>query len=190
EGSARVNKDQHNSANPTADSVIGELKQHGGSKFDYSTTATGSQRGVLQPKQKIEDSAKCEEMQRLHGKARTARYIPVRQLTGMRTSRYRAVPALAACGLRVTAGDFSFRLPARGEIEATVVASSFANSLFSTFSFMLFSFSFLLFPLLSLFIWSRWYTPLQLLIRLSVLVPKRKDHINYMIEPQKELYRF
>ncbi|RZS01753.1 hypothetical protein BHM03_00031661 [Ensete ventricosum] len=124
------------------------------------------------------------------GKARTARYIPVRQLTGMRTSRYRAVPALAACGLRVTAGDFSFRLPARGEIEATVVASSFANSLFSTFSFMLFSFSFLLFPLLSLFIWSRWYTPLQLLIRLSVLVPKRKDHINYMIEPQKELYRF
>ncbi|RWV97172.1 hypothetical protein GW17_00040058 [Ensete ventricosum] len=27
--------------------------------------ATGSQGGVLQPKQKIEDSAKCEEMQRL-----------------------------------------------------------------------------------------------------------------------------
>ncbi|RZS16117.1 hypothetical protein BHM03_00048067, partial [Ensete ventricosum] len=41
-GSARTNKDQHNSANPTPDSVIGELKQHGGSEFDYSTTATKS----------------------------------------------------------------------------------------------------------------------------------------------------
>ncbi|RRT78871.1 hypothetical protein B296_00001668 [Ensete ventricosum] len=42
EGSARVNKDQHNSANPTPDSVIGELKQYGGSEFDYSTIATES----------------------------------------------------------------------------------------------------------------------------------------------------
>ncbi|RRT36267.1 hypothetical protein B296_00049375 [Ensete ventricosum] len=42
EGSVRTNKDQHNSANPTPDSVIGELKQHGGSKFDYSATATES----------------------------------------------------------------------------------------------------------------------------------------------------
>ncbi|RWW17980.1 hypothetical protein GW17_00018058 [Ensete ventricosum] len=42
EGSVKVNKDRHNSANPTPESVIGELKQHGGSKFDYSTTATES----------------------------------------------------------------------------------------------------------------------------------------------------
>ncbi|RZS03554.1 hypothetical protein BHM03_00033743, partial [Ensete ventricosum] len=42
EGSARVNKDQHNLANPTPESVIGELKQHGGSEFDYSTTAVES----------------------------------------------------------------------------------------------------------------------------------------------------
>ncbi|RWW69912.1 hypothetical protein BHE74_00022459 [Ensete ventricosum] len=42
EGSVRTNKDQHNSANPTPDSVIGELKQHGGSEFDYSTTAAES----------------------------------------------------------------------------------------------------------------------------------------------------
>ncbi|RRT66142.1 hypothetical protein B296_00002553 [Ensete ventricosum] len=41
-GSARVNKDQHNSANPILESVIGELKQHGGSEFNYSTTATES----------------------------------------------------------------------------------------------------------------------------------------------------
>ncbi|RWV99729.1 hypothetical protein GW17_00037352 [Ensete ventricosum] len=39
-GSARTNKDQHNSANPTLDSVIGELKQHDGSEFDYLTTTT------------------------------------------------------------------------------------------------------------------------------------------------------
>ncbi|RWW50983.1 hypothetical protein BHE74_00042707, partial [Ensete ventricosum] len=36
-GSARVNKDQHNSANPTPDLATGELKQHGRSEFDYST---------------------------------------------------------------------------------------------------------------------------------------------------------
>ncbi|RWW49125.1 hypothetical protein BHE74_00044777 [Ensete ventricosum] len=42
EGSVRTNKDQHNLANPTSDSVIGELKQHGGSEFDYSTTAAES----------------------------------------------------------------------------------------------------------------------------------------------------
>ncbi|RRT79914.1 hypothetical protein B296_00002503 [Ensete ventricosum] len=42
ERSTRVNKDQHNSANPTPDLVIGELKQHGGSEFDYSTTAMES----------------------------------------------------------------------------------------------------------------------------------------------------
>ncbi|RWW08810.1 hypothetical protein GW17_00027732 [Ensete ventricosum] len=41
-GSARTNKDQHNSANPTPDSVIGELKLHGGLEFDYSTTAAES----------------------------------------------------------------------------------------------------------------------------------------------------
>ncbi|RZS22464.1 hypothetical protein BHM03_00055252 [Ensete ventricosum] len=37
-----TNKDQHNLANPTSDSVIGELKQHDGSEFDYSTTAAES----------------------------------------------------------------------------------------------------------------------------------------------------
>ncbi|RWV78515.1 hypothetical protein GW17_00060515, partial [Ensete ventricosum] len=42
ERSVRVNKDQHNSANPTLDSVIGELKQYGGSKFDYSTIVAES----------------------------------------------------------------------------------------------------------------------------------------------------
>ncbi|RWW80264.1 hypothetical protein BHE74_00011399 [Ensete ventricosum] len=66
--SARINKDQHNSTNPTPESIISELKQHGGSEFDYSTTAAESSwepRGVLQPKQEIEDSAKGEEMQRL-----------------------------------------------------------------------------------------------------------------------------
>ncbi|RWW39874.1 hypothetical protein BHE74_00054752 [Ensete ventricosum] len=67
EGSARTNKDQHNSANPTPDSVIGELKQHGGLEFDYSTTMVGSQKGMLQPKQKIEDSTKCKEMQLYSG---------------------------------------------------------------------------------------------------------------------------
>ncbi|RWV85873.1 hypothetical protein GW17_00052294, partial [Ensete ventricosum] len=39
------------------------------SSFDYSTTAAESgwePKGVLQPKQKIDDSAKCEVMQRLH----------------------------------------------------------------------------------------------------------------------------
>ncbi|RWW18731.1 hypothetical protein GW17_00017260 [Ensete ventricosum] len=60
-GSARINKDQYNLADPTPESVIGELKQHGRSEFNYSTTATKSNwepRGVLQPEQKIEDSAK------------------------------------------------------------------------------------------------------------------------------------
>ncbi|RZS19091.1 hypothetical protein BHM03_00051439 [Ensete ventricosum] len=42
EGSARTNKDQHNSANPTPDSVIGELKQHGGLEFDYLKTTAES----------------------------------------------------------------------------------------------------------------------------------------------------
>ncbi|RRT42289.1 hypothetical protein B296_00038372 [Ensete ventricosum] len=42
EGSMRVNKDQHNSANPTPDSFVGELKQYGESEFDYSTIATES----------------------------------------------------------------------------------------------------------------------------------------------------
>ncbi|RWV87680.1 hypothetical protein GW17_00050300 [Ensete ventricosum] len=42
ERSARTNKDHYNSANPTPDSIIGELKQHGGSEFDYSTTAAES----------------------------------------------------------------------------------------------------------------------------------------------------
>ncbi|RWV87244.1 hypothetical protein GW17_00050790 [Ensete ventricosum] len=67
-GIADINKDQHSSASSTQESIIGELKQHGGSEFDYSTTAVESSwepRGVLQPKQKIEDSAKGEEMQRL-----------------------------------------------------------------------------------------------------------------------------
>ncbi|RZS12948.1 hypothetical protein BHM03_00044462 [Ensete ventricosum] len=41
-GSVRTNKNQHNSANPTPESIIGELKQHGGSEFNYSTTATES----------------------------------------------------------------------------------------------------------------------------------------------------
>ncbi|RRT58954.1 hypothetical protein B296_00030232, partial [Ensete ventricosum] len=41
-GSVRTNKDQHNLANPTPDSVIGELKQHDGSEFDYSTTTAES----------------------------------------------------------------------------------------------------------------------------------------------------
>ncbi|RZR84666.1 hypothetical protein BHM03_00011535 [Ensete ventricosum] len=63
EGSAEINKDQHSSANATQESVIDELKQHDGSEFDNSTTAAESNwesRGVLQPKQKIEDSAKDE----------------------------------------------------------------------------------------------------------------------------------
>ncbi|RWW18427.1 hypothetical protein GW17_00017590 [Ensete ventricosum] len=53
---------------PTPESVISKLKQYGGSKFDYSTIATESSwepRGVLQPEQKIEDSANGKEMQRL-----------------------------------------------------------------------------------------------------------------------------
>ncbi|RWW52588.1 hypothetical protein BHE74_00040968 [Ensete ventricosum] len=64
----KINKDQHSSANLTQESVIGELKQPGGSVFDYLTTAEESSwepRGVLQSEQKIEDSAKGEEMQRL-----------------------------------------------------------------------------------------------------------------------------
>ncbi|RWW85751.1 hypothetical protein BHE74_00005541 [Ensete ventricosum] len=68
EGSAEINKNQHSSVNPTQESAIGELKQHGGLEFDYSTTTTESNwepRGVLQPKQKIEDLVKGEEMQRL-----------------------------------------------------------------------------------------------------------------------------
>ncbi|RWW18064.1 hypothetical protein GW17_00017967 [Ensete ventricosum] len=59
--SARINKDQHNSADPTPESVIGELKQHGGSEFDYSTTAAESNwepRGVLQPEEKIKEFSK------------------------------------------------------------------------------------------------------------------------------------
>ncbi|RWW37608.1 hypothetical protein BHE74_00057258 [Ensete ventricosum] len=56
EGSVRTNKDQHNSANPTPDSVIGELKQHGGSEFDYSTIAT---EGGWEPKGRI--VAKAED---------------------------------------------------------------------------------------------------------------------------------
>ncbi|RWV88680.1 hypothetical protein GW17_00049213 [Ensete ventricosum] len=47
--------------------VIGQGR-YGGSEFDYSTVAAESSwepRGVLQPEQKIEDSAKGEEMQRL-----------------------------------------------------------------------------------------------------------------------------
>ncbi|RRT32407.1 hypothetical protein B296_00058238, partial [Ensete ventricosum] len=55
EGSMRTNKDQDNSAIPTPDSVIGELKQHGGSEFDYSTTATESD---WEPKGRI--AAKAE----------------------------------------------------------------------------------------------------------------------------------
>ncbi|RWW73749.1 hypothetical protein BHE74_00018348 [Ensete ventricosum] len=68
QGSAEINKDQHSSADPTQESVIGELKQYGGSEFDYSTIMTKSSwepRGMLQPKQKIKDSAKDEEMQHL-----------------------------------------------------------------------------------------------------------------------------
>ncbi|RRT42111.1 hypothetical protein B296_00011276 [Ensete ventricosum] len=42
EGSTRTNKDQYNLANPTQDSVISELKQYGGSEFDYSTSAAKS----------------------------------------------------------------------------------------------------------------------------------------------------
>ncbi|RWW83279.1 hypothetical protein BHE74_00008214 [Ensete ventricosum] len=66
EGSVEINKDQHSSANPTQESIIGELKQHGESEFDYSTTMTESNwepTGVLQPKQKIEYSTKGEELQ-------------------------------------------------------------------------------------------------------------------------------
>ncbi|KAJ8512088.1 hypothetical protein OPV22_002522 [Ensete ventricosum] len=54
--SARTNKDQHNSANPTPDSVSGELKQHGGSEFDYSTTAAESS---WEPKGRV--AAKAED---------------------------------------------------------------------------------------------------------------------------------
>ncbi|RWW01479.1 hypothetical protein GW17_00035479 [Ensete ventricosum] len=49
-GSARVNKDQHNLANPIPELVVGELKQYGGSKFDYSTTAAESGWEPMQPK--------------------------------------------------------------------------------------------------------------------------------------------
>ncbi|RRT74504.1 hypothetical protein B296_00025773 [Ensete ventricosum] len=61
-------KDQHNSIDPTSESVISKLKQHDGSKFDYSTTAMESnweRSSVLQLEQKIEDSTKGEEMQRV-----------------------------------------------------------------------------------------------------------------------------
>ncbi|RRT83689.1 hypothetical protein B296_00012168 [Ensete ventricosum] len=63
-----INKDQHNSTDSTAKSIIGDLKQYDGSQFNYSTTMTESNwepRGMLQPEQKIEDSANDEEMQRL-----------------------------------------------------------------------------------------------------------------------------
>ncbi|RRT74402.1 hypothetical protein B296_00032380 [Ensete ventricosum] len=65
EGSMRVNKDKHNIANPTPKLVIGELKQHDGSEFDYSTTAVESgweQRGMLPLKHKIGDSTEGNEM--------------------------------------------------------------------------------------------------------------------------------
>ncbi|RWV93619.1 hypothetical protein GW17_00043916 [Ensete ventricosum] len=61
-------EDKTDSANPTQESVIGELKQPGGSEFNYSTIAVKSSwepKGMLQPKRKIEDSAKGVEMQRL-----------------------------------------------------------------------------------------------------------------------------
>ncbi|RWW55748.1 hypothetical protein BHE74_00037583 [Ensete ventricosum] len=50
-GSARINKDQHNSAVLTPESIIGELEQYSGSMFNYSTTAVESNwepRGMLQ----------------------------------------------------------------------------------------------------------------------------------------------
>ncbi|RZS03327.1 hypothetical protein BHM03_00033495 [Ensete ventricosum] len=56
EGSVRVNKDQHNSTNPTPEAVIGELKQHGGSEFDYSTTVAES---CWEPKGRV--AAKVED---------------------------------------------------------------------------------------------------------------------------------
>ncbi|RWV85411.1 hypothetical protein GW17_00052796, partial [Ensete ventricosum] len=55
EGSARTNKDQHNSTNLIPDLVIGELKQHGGSEFDYSTTAAES---GWEPKGRVLDKSK------------------------------------------------------------------------------------------------------------------------------------
>ncbi|RRT32150.1 hypothetical protein B296_00058571 [Ensete ventricosum] len=54
--SARTNKDQHNSANPIPNSVIGKLKQHGGSEFDYSTTTAESD---WEPKGRV--AAKAED---------------------------------------------------------------------------------------------------------------------------------
>ncbi|RRT70311.1 hypothetical protein B296_00030854 [Ensete ventricosum] len=68
----RIRKNQQRSTqltDPTLESVIGELKQHGILKFDYSTTAAESSwepRGMLQLEQKIEDSAKGEETQQRH----------------------------------------------------------------------------------------------------------------------------
>ncbi|RWW10631.1 hypothetical protein GW17_00025818 [Ensete ventricosum] len=67
-GSIRINKDQPNSADATPKSVISELKQHDRLEFDYSTVAAESNwepRGMLKPEQKIKDSAKGKEMQRL-----------------------------------------------------------------------------------------------------------------------------
>ncbi|RWW74856.1 hypothetical protein BHE74_00017181 [Ensete ventricosum] len=66
ERSTEIDKNQHSSANPTPELVISKLKQYGGSEFDYSTTIVESNlepRGILQPEQKIEDSATGEEMQ-------------------------------------------------------------------------------------------------------------------------------
>ncbi|RRT45710.1 hypothetical protein B296_00030064 [Ensete ventricosum] len=52
----------------SAYSLKGTRQVRGQGRFNYSTTATESNwepRGMLQPKQKIEDSAKGEEIQRL-----------------------------------------------------------------------------------------------------------------------------
>ncbi|RZS16541.1 hypothetical protein BHM03_00048535, partial [Ensete ventricosum] len=72
-GSTRVNKDQHNSANPTTKLVTGELKQYGRSEFDNTTATENSwePRGVLQLEQKIKDSVKGEEMQPAAASPRT-----------------------------------------------------------------------------------------------------------------------
>ncbi|RWW16445.1 hypothetical protein GW17_00019671 [Ensete ventricosum] len=55
------------------------IEKYGGSKFDYSTIVAESSwepRGVLQPEQKIEDSANNEEMQRLQWLRRGRSPVP------------------------------------------------------------------------------------------------------------------
>ncbi|RRT44071.1 hypothetical protein B296_00055969, partial [Ensete ventricosum] len=84
----------------------------------------GEEEGTVKEEKEEEEAVKEEEDKGGRGdgagKTRTARYIPVRQLTGTRTGRYRAVPLRSAIGGRFRPSTVDFRLDGRFKEKSTV----------------------------------------------------------------------